>query len=123
MPLKNTRLALKNAIASNNKFSVYDHVPEAVIPPAVMILAGSPYLQPMVIGNNRAFYVRFTIELVAAPISNPGSMEKLEDMIETVLALIPANFSLLDISTLRNRSVNSTELLAAEITIQTTYNP
>jgi hypothetical protein len=123
MALSTLRTALKNAIASNNKYSVYSHVPEAVIPPAVMLVTGSPWLEPIVIGNNRAFTVRYIIECVAAPMTNPSSLEKLEDMIETVLALIPTNWIILDVTSPRLRAVNSTDLLAAEILIQTTYNP
>jgi hypothetical protein len=123
MALSTIRTALKDAIASNNKYSVYSHVPEAVIPPAVMLVTGSPWLEPIVIGNNRAFTVRYIIECVAAPMTNPSSLEKLEDMIETVLALIPTNWIILDVTSPRLRAVNATDLLAAEILIQTTYNP
>lgn len=122
MALSTLRGGLKTAIASSNKYSVYDHIPEAVIPPAVMILGGSPWLEPLSIGS-KAYAVRYIIECVAAPISNPGSMEKLEDLVETVLGLIPKNWLILDVSTPRLRPVNSTDLLAAEILVQTTYNP
>ena len=123
MALATLRNGLKSALASNNKYSVYDHVPEPVIPPAVMLVTGSPWLEPVVIGNNRAFTVRYIIECVAAPMTNPSSLEKLEDIIETVLALIPKNWIILDVSTPRTRAANSTDLLAAEVLIQTTYNP
>jgi hypothetical protein len=123
MSLSTIRAGLKAALASNNKYSILDHVPEAVIPPAVLLTAGSPWLEPVVIGNNRAFYVRYGIECVSLSNSNPGSLEMLEDMVKTVLGLLPTNWIILDVGTPRNRTVNSTELLAAEITIQSTYNP
>jgi hypothetical protein len=123
MALVTLRNQLRDAIAANTKYSVYSHVPETVIPPAVMLVTGSPWLEPVVIGNNRAFTVRYIIECVASPMTNPSSLEKLEDMIETVLALIPTNWIILDVTSPRTRAVNSTDLLAAEILIQTTYNP
>lgn len=123
MALSTVRAALKSALTSANKFSVYDHIPEAVIPPAVMLQGGSPWLEPVVIGNNKAFYVRYIIECVSQPISNPGSLETLEDLVETVLGQIPVSWLILDVSAPRIRPVGSTDLLAAEILIQTTYNP
>jgi hypothetical protein len=47
----------------------------------------------------------------------------LEDLVETVLGLIPVKWIIRDISAPRIRPVGSTDLLAAEILIQTTYNP
>jgi hypothetical protein len=123
MALSTLRSDLKTAIASNNKYNIYDHVPEAIIPPAVMIAGGSPWLEPIVIGNNKAFSVRYIIECVSQPISNPGSLATLEDLVETVLGLIPVKWIIRDISAPRIRPVGSTDLLAAEILIQTTYNP
>lgn len=123
MALSTLRSGLKTAITSANKFSVYDHIPEAIIPPAVMIQGGSPWLEPLTIGNNKAYQVRYIIECVSQPISNPGSLETLEDLVETVLAQIPVSWIILDISAPRIRPVGSIDLLAAEILIQTTYNP
>jgi hypothetical protein len=44
MPIVDTRTALKNALASVTA-SVYDHVPESVIPPAVVVVPDSPYAE------------------------------------------------------------------------------
>jgi hypothetical protein len=123
MALATLRSGLKTAIATSAKYSVYDHVPETVIPPSVMILGGSPWLEPIVIGNNQAFAVRYIIECTSAPISNPGSLEKLEDIVETVLAKIPVNWIIIDISAPRIKPTGTTDLLATEILIQTIYNP
>ncbi len=123
MSLSTLRAGLKTDLATNNKYSIYDHVPEAIIPPCVLIAGGSPWLDPIVIGNNKAYYVRYVIECVSLSNSNPGSLEMLEDIVVTVLGKIPTNWIILDVATPRLRSANSTELLTTEITIQTTYNP
>jgi hypothetical protein len=44
MPIVDTRTALKNALASVTA-NVYDHVPEAVIPPALVVVPDSPYAE------------------------------------------------------------------------------
>jgi hypothetical protein len=121
MPLSTLRAGLKSAITSNTNYTAYDHVPEIIIPPAALILASDPYLEPIVIGNSNNYYVRLTLEIVSSTYSNPSALTNLEDDIETVLGLIPLNFLVLSVSSPRIRSTNSTDLLSAEIQLQTAY--
>jgi hypothetical protein len=121
MPLSTLRAGLKTAITSNTKYTAYDHVPEIIIPPAALILASDPYLEPIVIGNSKNWYVRLTLEVVSTTYSNPSALTNLEDDIETILGLIPTNWIILSVSSPRIRSTNSTDLLAAEIQLQTAY--
>jgi hypothetical protein len=121
MALSTLRAGLKTAITDNTKFTAYDHVPEIIIPPAALILAGDPYLEPMVIGNTKNWYVRLTLEVVSTTYSNPSALTNLEDDIETILALIPTNWIILSVSSPRIRQTNSTDLLSAEIQLQTAY--
>ena len=121
MALSTLRAGLKTAITSNTNYSAYDHVPEIIIPPAALILASDPYLEPIVIGNNKNWYVRLTLEVVSTTYSNPSALTNLEDDIETILGLIPTNWIILSVSSPRIRSTNSTDLLSAEIQLQTAY--
>ncbi len=121
MPLSTLRAGLKTAITSNTNYTAYDHVPEIIIPPAALILASDPYLEPIVIGNNKNWYVRLTLEVVSTTYSNPSALTNLEDDIETILGLIPTNWIILSVSSPRIRSTNSTDLLSAEIQLQTAY--
>jgi len=54
MPLSTLRSGLKTAITDNTKYSAYDHVPDIIIPPAALILAGDPYLEPIAIASSTA---------------------------------------------------------------------
>ena len=121
MALSTLRAGLKTAITDNTKFTAYDHVPEIIIPPAALILAGDPYLEPIVIGNNKNWYVRLTLEVASTTYSNPSALTNLEDDIETILALIPTNWIILSVSSPRIRQTNSTDMLTAEIQLQTAY--
>ena len=121
MALSTLRAGLKTAITSNTKYSAYDHVPEIIIPPAALILASDPYLEPVVIGNSKNWYVRLTLEVVSTTYSNPSALTNLEDDIETILGLIPTSWIILSVSSPRIRSTNSTDLLSAEIQLQTAY--
>jgi hypothetical protein len=122
MALSDLRSTLKTAIISNTNYTAYDHVPEIIIPPAALILASDPYLEPMVIGNTKNWYVRLTLEVVSTTYSNPSALKNLEDDIETILALIPTNWVILSVSSPRIRQTNSTDLLTAEIQLQTAYS-
>jgi hypothetical protein len=121
MALSTLRAGLKTAITSNTNYSAYDHVPEIIIPPAALILASDPYLEPVVIGNSKNWYVRLTLEVVSTTYSNPSALTNLEDDIETILGLIPTSWIILSVSSPRIRSTNSTDLLSAEIQLQTAY--
>jgi hypothetical protein len=121
MALSDLRNTLKTAITSNTNYTAYDHVPEIIIPPAVFILASDPYLEPMVIGNTKNWYVRLTLEVVSTTYSNPSALKNLEDDIETILGLLPTSWVILSVSSPRIRATNSTDLLAAEIQLQTAY--
>jgi hypothetical protein len=121
MALSDLRNTLKTAITSNTNYTAYDHVPEIIIPPAAFILASDPYLEPMVIGNTKNWYVRLTLEVVSTTYSNPSALKNLEDDIETILGLLPTFWVILSVSSPRIRATNSTDLLAAEIQLQTAY--
>lgn len=120
--LQSLRDALEAAITANTIYSVFDHVPEAVMPPAVMLIAADPWLEIATLGNTPTYYARYTLECVASPISNPGSLINLETMIETVLPLIPKTWQILGVSSPRLRTTNTTDLLAAEISVRTIWN-
>jgi hypothetical protein len=121
MALSTLRAELKTAITDNTKYSAYDHVPEVIIPPSVLILASDPYLEPIVIGNNKNWNVRLTLEVVGTVYSNPSALTNLEDDIEAICALIPTKWSILSVSSPRIRATNSTDLLSSEIQITTVY--
>ena len=76
---------------------------------------------PIAIGNSKNWYVRLTLEIVSTTYSNPSALTNLEDDIETILALIPTNWVILSVSSPRIRQTNSTDLLSAEIQLQTAY--
>jgi hypothetical protein len=122
MSLATLRSTLKNAIASNSNYSVYDHVPEVIIPPCVVLVAGDPYLEPLVIGNNKGFTVRYKIEVVGQSFSAPDALTNLENDINIVLGLVPVKWSITGVSSPRLRPTNSTDLYSVEIDIQSTYS-
>jgi len=123
MTLKTLRDNLETAITSASNYSVYDSVPEIVTTPSIMIRSADPWLEPVTLGNNKAYRVRYILECVAASISNPGALEKIESMVSTVLPLIPQSWQLISVSSPRISTVNTNEVYSVEVSITTIYNP
>ena len=60
MTLATLRAGLKTAITSNSVYSVVDFGAEFVTTPSIMILSADPWLEPVTMGNNKAWRVRST---------------------------------------------------------------
>jgi hypothetical protein len=88
----------------------------------VVLVAGDPYLEPLVIGNNKGYSIRYKIEIVGQTFSAPSALENLENDINIVLGLIPVKWSVTGVSSPRLRPTNSTDLYSVEIDIQSTYS-
>ena len=121
--LATLRANLKTAIISNSNYSVVDFGAEFVTTPSIMILSADPWLEPVVLGNNKAWRVRYTLELVAAPNTNPGALVQLETLVATVLPLIPTSWQILSVSSPRIRQANTSDVYSVEISITTINNP
>jgi hypothetical protein len=88
-----------------------------------MIAAGNPWLEPVTIGNNKAWRVNYILELVVAPNSNPGALTQLETMVAAVLPLIPQSWQIQNVSSPRISQANTNDVYLVEISITTIYNP
>ena len=123
MTLATLRANLKTAITSNSVYSVVDFGAEFVTTPSIMILSSDPWLEPVTLGNNKAWRVRYTLELVAAPNTNPGALVQLETMVGTVLPLIGQSWQIQNVSSPRISQANTNDVYLVEISITTIYNP
>ena len=73
--------------------SVYDSVPEAIIPPACVIIAGSPYLESTLISKSSvSVKINFTITAAVAYNSNPGALDNLEKLVIQILGVMPNGY-------------------------------
>ena len=123
MTLATLRANLKTQITSNSVYSVVDFGAEFVTTPSIMILSSDPWLEPVTIGNNKAWRVRYVLELVAAPNTNPGALTQLETMVSTVLPLIGQTWQIQSVSSPRTRQANTSDVYSVEVSITTIYNP
>lgn len=95
---------------------VYDHVPARLTPPAVIVLPGSPYIEPGDVFGS--FKVNHSVSVVMASGTNEKVTEDVDNLIEAVLkALVEAGVSVDSVSTFYAYESNGAQYLAADITV------
>mgnify|MGYP000721054108 CR=1 FL=1 len=116
-----TRAALANAFLSLSA-NVYASVPEAPIPPAIVVVPNSPYMEVNLIGKNSVkVQVNFAITAIVASNSNAGSLDNLEKLIMGILAAMPAGYVVGNIEKPTVLEVGQSPMLVADINVSTYY--
>jgi len=102
--------------------SVYSSVPEAVIPPAVVIVPDAPYLETNLIGKSSVrVKVNFIVTAAVAYNSNAGALDNLEQLIISILAAMPVGYVVGDVQRPSITSVGASNLLVADLSVSTYY--
>jgi hypothetical protein len=102
--------------------NVYAFVPETVIPPAIVCVPDSPYIEFDTIGKS-TFHCKlnYTITVCVAYNSNPASLDNIEQLIISVVSAIPAGYEVGAPSYLPVTQVGASNLLVADISVATYY--
>ena len=116
----NVRAPLATALAGVTA-SVYESVPEAVIPPAAIIVPGTPYLETTQISSAIQLKVNFTISAAVAYNNNAGALDNLEKLVIQILAAIPSGYIVGDVEKPTVLIVGVSTMLVADINISTYY--
>jgi len=102
--------------------NVYGYVPETVIPPAVVVVPDSPYLEFETISKtNIRAKINFTISVAVAYNSNPASLDNIEQLIVSVLAVIPVGYIVSSVERPTVSQVGASTLLIADVRVSTYY--
>jgi hypothetical protein len=102
--------------------NVYSFVPESVIPPAVVVVPDSPYLELETINKNTIHTkINFTISVAVAYNSNPASLDNIEQLIMSVLAVIPSGYIVSSVERPTVTQVGASTLLIADVRVSTYY--
>ena len=119
--LSSVRQPLATALAGVTA-NVFAYVPEQVPVPAVLIVPDSPYMEFETIGKStfRA-NLNFTISCAVAYNSNPASLDNLEQLITSVVTLIPAGYEVTTVERPTVTQVGASNLLVADIRVSTRY--
>ena len=116
-----TRAALATALATSLA-TVYESVPEAPIPPAIVIVPNSPYMEMALINDTTVkVKINFAITAIVANNSNAGSLANLEALIMAILAAIPAGYIVGDVEKPTVLVVGTSPMLVADINVSTYY--
>ena len=119
--IADTRAALANsfsALAAN----IYSSVPEAPIPPAIVIVPSSPYMEVVLIGRTYTkVKLNFAITAIVQSNSNAGSLDNLEKLIIGILTALPSGYELGVIEKPTVLEVGQSPMLVSDINVSTYY--
>jgi len=116
-----TRAALANAFSALSA-NVYPSVPESPIPPAIVVVPDSPYMEVVLIGKGAVkVKLNFAITAIVASNSNAGSLDNLEKLIIGILAAMPAGYVVGQIEKPTVLEVGQSPMLVADINVSTYY--
>lgn len=119
--LSQVRQPLATAISSVTA-NVYSVVPETVIPPAVVVVPDSPYLEFETINKNTIHAkINMTISVAVAYNSNPASLDNIEQLLLSVLAVIPSGYIVSSVDRPTVQQVGASTLLIADVRVSTYY--
>lgn len=99
----------------------YAYVPESPIPPAIVVVPSSPYLEPITIGALSKVKINFTITAIVQYNSNPASLDNLEQLIMGILAAIPSGYEVGNVEKPVPLEVGASTMLCADINVSTIY--
>jgi hypothetical protein len=115
------RGALKTAISSVAA-NVYDSVPESPMVPFAAIVPSAPYLETVLIGKAAVkVKVNLVITLGVAMYSNAAALDNIEQLTISILAALPAGYTLGNVSNPIPVQIGASEILACEIEVATYY--
>jgi len=119
--ISETRAALANAFSALSA-NVYPSVPESPIPPAIVVVPDSPYMEIVLIGKAATkVKINFAITAIVASNSNAGSLDNLEKLIMGILAAMPAGYVVGVIEKPTVLEVGQSPMLVADINVSTYY--
>ena len=116
-----TRAALANAFSALAA-NIYSSVPETPLPPAIVVVPNSPYMETVLINDaTTKVKINFAISAIVASNSNAGSLDNLEKLIIGILAAMPAGYVVGAVEKPTGLEVGQSPMLVADINVSTYY--
>ena len=116
-----TRSALSNAFSALAA-NVYGSVPESPIPPAIVIVPSTPYMEVVLIGKaSTKVKLNFAITAIVASNSNAGSLDNLEKLIIGILTAMPSGYVVDTVDKPTVLEVGQSPMLVADVNVSTYY--
>ena len=115
------RAPLATALASVTA-SVYQSPPEAIIAPACVIIADSPYLESLLVnGAVTKVKINFIISAVVAYNNNAGALDNLEQLAIQILGAMPPGYVVGNVERPSIMNVGTGSFLMSDISVSTYY--
>jgi hypothetical protein len=71
---------------------VYTTVPAVPMPPCIVVIPDSPWIQPTRLGSNLNYRVRWKVLIVISPRNNEAATLDIENAVDLILGLIPSGY-------------------------------
>ena len=102
--------------------SVYSSPPEAVIPPACVIVPDAPYLETTTIGASTVrVKINFIVTAAVAYNNNAGALDNLEQLMISIMQAMPTGYVVGDVQQPTIQSVGASNILVADLAVSTYY--
>lgn len=85
--ITDARLQLRDDLIAAG-LNVVEFIPARITPPVIVINAASPYVEPKSVANQ--YYLNLELVLVSQNATNEKATQALDELIEAVLAALPA---------------------------------
>lgn len=119
--IADTRAALATAFNSLAATS-YGFVPESPIPPAIVVVPSTPYMEIVLINDaTTKVKLNFAITAIVSYNSNPASLDNLEKLIIGILAAMPSGYIVGNVEKPTPLEVGASTMLCADINVSTYY--
>jgi len=119
--LSSVRQPLATAL-SGVAANVYAYVPEAPQVPFCVTVPDSPYLELQTINKTTLHTkINLVISVAVAYNSNPGSLDNLEQLIMSVLAVIPVGYTIEAVEKPTVTQVGPSNCLVSDVRVSTYY--
>jgi hypothetical protein len=117
MSFASVRTDLATAITDNAKWQTFAYPPDSPTANSVIITPGSPWVQPLTVGN-KAVTVAYRIKVCVNTADNQGELTKLEDFVTDILDLLPSWTIFKSVSAPQELQVGTAYLTVSDIDLE-----
>lgn len=119
--LSSVRQPLATAFAGITA-NIFDHVPEFPPNPFVALVPNDPYMEIVLIGKAQTkVKLNYVITCGVQNADNAAALDNLEQLIISILAVIPSGYEILSVNGIMPRPVGNGSSLMGEILVSTHY--
>lgn len=117
MSFASVRQDLATALTDDSRWQTYAYPADAPTANSVIITPGSPWVQPLTVGN-KSVTVAYRIKVCVNTADNQGELTKLEDFVTVILDQLPPWAILKSVSAPQELQVGTAYLTVSDIDIE-----